>query len=421
MRKESMNPITITLLFLVFAVVMFAWEKIPLGLTSVIICVGFILTGVLDAPTAFSGFVNPTVILFVALFVIGGALFETGVAGDIGGFVTKFANGERSLIIAIMLITGLLSSVLSNTGTAAVLIPVAIGISSKSGIARSKLLMPVAFASTMGGMFTLISTPANMIGQDALADLGLSFGFFEFSKIGLPIFICGVLYFAFIAYKFLPDNQRKLTLDLSQRDDDVPTWKKIGAVLILILTVVGMIFEQQLGFPVHVIGAIGAISVVLFRVINDQQAYRSIDLQTIFLFGGTLSLEAALDSTGAGQLIADTVIGLLGQNASPIVLTMVMFLITVLLTNFMSNTATAALLIPISISIALGMGIDPRMMVMATIIGTSCTYATPISTPANVMILKPGGYKFVDFMKIGLPLILITTVLMLILMPIFYG
>ena len=416
-----MDPITITLLFLAFAVVMFATEKIPLGLTSIIICVGFILTGVLEAPEAFSGFVNPTVILFVALFVIGGALFETGVAGDIGGLVTRFAGSERALIVAIMLITGALSSVLSNTGTAAVLIPVAIGISSKSGISRSKLLMPVAFASTMGGMFTLISTPANMIGQNALADLGLSFGFFEFAKIGVPIFILGVLYFAFFAYKWLPNHKSKLTLDLSQRDNDVPTWRKIGAIVILILTVVGMIFENQLGVPLHVIGVIGAILMVLFRIINDTQAYRSIDLQTIFLFGGTLSLAAALESTGAGELIADTVIGLLGQNASPMVLAMVMFLITVLLTNFMSNTATAALLIPISISIALGMNADPRLMVMATIIGTSCTYATPISTPANVMIIKPGRYKFIDFMKVGLPLILITTVLVLILLPIIYG
>jgi len=416
-----MDPITITLLFLAFAVVMFATEKIPLGLTSIIISVGFILTGILDAPAAFSGFVNPTVILFVALFVIGGALFETGVAGDIGGIVTRFAGGERALIVAIMLITGVLSSLLSNTGTAAVLIPVAIGVSSKSGIARSKLLMPVAFASTMGGMFTLISTPANMIGQNALADVGLSFGFFEFAKIGIPIFIAGVLYFAFVAYKWLPDNKDRLTLDLSQRDDDVPAWRKIGAIVILILTVVGMIFESQLGIPLHVIGVIGAISMVLFRIINDTQAYRAIDLQTIFLFGGTLSLAAALESTGAGELIANTVINLFGQNASPIVLAMIMFLITVLLTNFMSNTATAALLIPISVSIALGMNADPRLMVMATIFGTSCTYATPISTPANVMIIKPGGYKFIDFMKVGLPLILITAVLVLILLPIFYG
>jgi len=301
------------------------------------------------------------------------------------------------------------------------MLPVVVGISAKSGVSRSKLLMPMAFASTLGGLFTLISTPANMIGQNALADVGLSFGFFEFSLIGLPIFIVSILYFAFFAYKFLPDYKEEVTEEtISKKNINVPIWKKIASLIILLMTVVAMIFEQQIGLPVHVIGVIGAIAMVLFRVIDDKQAYRSIDLQTLFLFGGTLSLAAALEQTGTGVLIADGVIGLLGENASPMIFAAVIFFITVLLTNFMSNTATAALVIPISVSIAIGMGMEPRLFVMAAIIGTSCTYATPISTPANVMILKPGGYKFLDFMKVGFPLIIITTLLTLVLLPIFF-
>ena len=123
-----MNPAIITLLFLAFAIVMFVTEKIPLGLTSMIVCVGLIVTGVLGWKDAFAGFIDSNVILFVAMFVVGGALFETGMANKIGGLVTKFAKTERSLIIAIMLIVGLMSGVLSNTGTAAILIPVVIGI-----------------------------------------------------------------------------------------------------------------------------------------------------------------------------------------------------------------------------------------------------------------------------------------------------
>ena len=119
-----MSPATITLLFLLFAVVMFVWEKIPLGVTSMIVCVGLVITGVLDWKTAFSGFTDSNVILFVAMFIVGGALFETGMANKIGGVVTHFAKTERQLIIAIMVIVGLMSGVLSNTGTAAVLIPV---------------------------------------------------------------------------------------------------------------------------------------------------------------------------------------------------------------------------------------------------------------------------------------------------------
>ena len=142
-----MSPAIITLLFLLFAIVMFVTEKIPLGLTSMIVAVGLVLTKVLDLKTAFSGFIDSNVILFVAMFIVGGALFETGMANEIGGLVTKFAKTERSLIIAIMVIVGLMSGVLSNTGTAAVLIPVVIGIASKSGFKRSRLLMPLVFAA----------------------------------------------------------------------------------------------------------------------------------------------------------------------------------------------------------------------------------------------------------------------------------
>lgn len=92
---------------------------------------------------SFSGFIDSNVILFVAMFIVGGALFETGMANKIGGVVTHFAKTERQLIIAIMVIVGLMSGVLSNTGTAAVLIPVVIGIAAKSGYSRSRLLMPL--------------------------------------------------------------------------------------------------------------------------------------------------------------------------------------------------------------------------------------------------------------------------------------
>lgn len=128
-----MSAATITLLFLLFAVVMFVFEKIPLGVTSMIVCVGLVVAGVLDVKTAFAGFIDSNVILFVAMFIVGGALFETGMANKIGGIVTHFAKSERSLIVAIMAIVGLMSGVLSNTGTAAVLIPVVIGIAAKSG------------------------------------------------------------------------------------------------------------------------------------------------------------------------------------------------------------------------------------------------------------------------------------------------
>lgn len=318
-----MSPSTITILFLLFAIVMFVMEKIPLGVTSMIVCVGLIVTGVLDAKTAFAGFIDSNVILFVAMFIVGGAFFETGMANKIGSIVTKFAKSERMLIAAVMIIVGMMSGVLSNTGTAAVLIPVVIGIAAKSGYSRSRLLMPLVFAAAMGGNLSLIGAPGNMIAQSALSEIGLSFGFFEYAIVGFPILICG-----------------------------------------------------------------------------------------------TLSLAAALEKTGAGEMVAETVMNLLGENPSPYVLTFAVFMLCCIMTNFMSNTATTALLVPICVSIAQGMGADPRAVLMACVIGGSCAYATPIGMPANTMVLGAGGYTFLDYTKSGLPLIVIATIVSMIILPI---
>ena len=190
------------------------------------------------------------------------------------------------------------------------------------------------------------------------------------------------------------------------------------SLVILVLTLLGMIFEKQIGIKLCITGCIGALALILTGVISEKDALKSIDLKTIFLFGGTLSLASALDKTGAGAEIANIVIGALGKNPSPYVLTLVVFLLCCVMTNFMSNTATTALMVPICLSIAQGMGADPRAVLMACVIGGSCAYATPIGMPANTMVVSAGGYTFKDYAKAGLPLILIATVVSMVILPI---
>lgn len=416
-----MSPTTITLIFLAFAVVMFVTEKIPLAVTSMIVCIGLVITGVLNVNDAFSGFINSNVILFVAMFIVGGALFETGMANEIGSLVTKFAKSERGLIVAIMVIVGVMSGFLSNTGTAAVLIPVVIGIAAKSGYKRSRLLMPLVFAAAMGGNLSLIGAPGNMIAQSALEPLGLSFGFFEYAVVGLPILIAGILFYATIGFRILPNHDTEeddSIFDETQDFGSVPKWKKVLSLVILIATLMGMIFEEQIGVKLCITGCVGALLLILTGVISEKDALKSIDLKTIFLFGGTLSLAKALEVTGAGGLIADKVIGALGDHPSPVFFTLVVFLLCCVMTNFMSNTATTALMAPICLSIAQGMGADPRAVLMACVIGGSCAYVTPIGMPANTMVVGAGNYKFIDYAKSGLPLIVIATVISMIILPI---
>ena len=173
-----MSQTTIALLFLAFAIVSFILEKIPLGLTATICALGLTLTGVLDASTTFAQYVNSNVILCVGMFVVGQALFETGMANKIGGIVTKFAKTEKTLVIAIMVIVGVMSGLLSNTGTAAVLIPVVCGIADESSYSRSRLLMPLVFAAALGGNLSIIGAPGNLMGVNALQEMGLPTSFF---------------------------------------------------------------------------------------------------------------------------------------------------------------------------------------------------------------------------------------------------
>ena len=379
----------ITVVFLTFAIVMFVTEKIPLGLTSMIVCIGLVITGVLSVGDAFNGFVNSNVILFVAMFIVGGALFETGMANEIGSLVTKFARTERGLIVAIMVIVGMMSGFLSNTGTAAVLIPVVIGIAAKSGYKRSRLLMPLVFAAAMGGNLSLIG---------------------------------GFLFYATVGFKILPNHDtvdmENSIFDESKDFSQVPKWKKVLSLVILIVTMIGMIFEEELGIKLCITGCVGAVLLLLTGVISEKDALKSIDMKTIFLFGGTLSLAKALETTGAGKLIADRVIGALGENPSPVVFTFAVFILCCIMTNFMSNTATTAMMAPICVSIAQGMGADPRAVLMACVIGGSCAYATPIGMPANTMVVGAGNYKFMNYVKAGMPLIVIATVISMILLPI---
>lgn len=418
------TSVMITLGFLVFAIIMFAWEKIPLSVTAMIVAVGLHLSGVLSAKAAFAGFVDANVLLFMGMFIIGAAFFETGVAVEVGNVVHRFAKTETTLLIAVMMITGIMSGFLSNTGTAAVLIPVIIGICKRSGFKQTKLLMPLVFAAAMGGNLSLIGAPGNMIAQAGLqqAELG-SFNFFDYGLVGLPMLLIGTIFYAAIGKRFLPDAPSH-EADTSYNDNDdyghVPSWKKWTAALVLVLTIVAMIFEKQLGVKLYVSAWIGALVLVATGVISETAAVKSIDMKTILLFAGSMALGDAMVSTGTGAVIADLIVNSLGASPSPLVVLVVLFILGVFMTNFMSNTATCALLVPIGLSLANQLGFDPKAVLVAIVIASSLAYATPIGMPANTMVYNIAGYSFMDYVKSGLPLIIVSSIVALVLLPILF-
>ena len=427
-----MDPAITTLCVLAVAAFLFVTELIPLAVTAMAACTALGILGVLPSKQVYAGLSNSTVVLFGGMFVIGAAMFKTGLAETIGlAVVRKAGTKEVPLMGAIMLVTIILSSVSSNTGTVACLMPVVIGIAQAANIPASKELMPLAVAANVGGTITMIGTPPNVIVTGALSAAGLpSFGFFEFALIGVPLSVIVLAYMLTIGRKTIPvksagamdaDAVEAAKKEAGAGDDDAPKSKtKMWISGLILLGVVAAMALNLKTVPLQTAAVTGAILCVITGCLKEKEAYAGIDWVTIFLFAGMLSVATAMDKTGAGKLIADTVVNMMGDHPNPIVLCAVLYLISNVLTQFMSNTASAALLAPIGISIAQSIGADPKPVLMSIGIAASMAFATPMAAPPNTLVLGPGGFSFNDYVKVGVPLCIITFIASVIIIPIFW-
>ena len=414
-----MDPVVLTLIVLGVAAFFFVTELILLAVTAMGASIALGLLGVLTPKQVFSGLSNSTVVLFAGMFVIGAAMFQTGLAQRIGITVVHAAGtGEKRLMAAIMIVTIILSSVSSNTATVACLLPVVVQICAVARLAVSPQLMALAVAANVGGTITMIGTPPNILMSATLSASGLQpFGFFEFAWIGIPLSIAGVIYMLTIGRRLCPHGH--VDSNLSDLTSDLPkdTRKMTICAIILLLVVIAMALSKTINVPMQTAAIIGALACVITGCLTEKQAYGGIDWTTIFLFAGMLPLAEAMDKTGAGAMIANAVVGIIGSNASPLIIVMAMFLLSCGLTQFMSNTAAAALLAPIGISIAQSIGVSPFPVLMAIGIAASCAFTTPVATPPNTLILGPGKFRFMDYVKVGLPLVVVSMIVCTVIIP----
>lgn len=416
-----MTPAIKCLILLAIVALLFVTEMIPLAMTAIGASVACCALGLVPENQTFLGLADSTVVLFGGMFVVGAAMFYTGLAQKIGGGVVRmFGKGENSLMFGIMIIAALMSAVLSNTGTTACLIPVVMGICANAKISASRELMPLAFAAGLGGTITLIGTPPNILANVALKAAGmpeLQFGFFEYAWIGIPITIAGIVYMMFIGKYLLPKDSGTLNLEIDEEilENETSTQKQIICGIIM----VGVIGSMATGIvPLEIAAVVGAVIAVLTGCLTEKQAYNSIDWVTIFLFAGMIPVATAMNTSGAGKLIAEATVKMLGGDPSPYMVTAVLFVLAVVLTQFMSNTASKALLCPVGIALSAQMGASPKAVLMAILIASSCAFASPVGTPPNTLVLGPGGYKFMDYLKAGTGLVAVCLIVSIIVIPI---
>lgn len=605
-----------TLIILALSAVFFAMGKVRSDLVALCALVALLLTGTLTPQEAISGFSNQVVIMMVGLFVVGGAIVQTGLAKKASSKLMMLAgDNEIGLFLLLMVVTAVIGAFVSNTGTVALMMPIVVSLAQKAKIRASRLLMPLAFASSMGGMLTLIGTPPNLVIQEALTESGHQpLGFFSFLPVGLVCIVVGIVVLLPLSKRFLNGRQRgdddgkarrrktlddlleeyslkddlsvftvtdaslvkdksiveldvqrryglsvlevrrvkkthaKLMKEVEQRlagpdtglmvgdivyvsgnkqqaeqmaadmqlnktsqplafydigiaeavlmhnsrlcgktlrdgglrrlysvnvlgvrrGDDYITrnladlklrqgdilliqgkWKNISrianlaegilvmgqpleeaarvtldykaplAAAIMVAMILTMVFDFIPVAPVTAVITAGLLMVLTGCIRSVEAAYKTINWESIVLIAAMLPMSVALEKTGASALVARMLADGLGQ-ASPYALLAGVYFTTSLLTMFISNTATAVLMSPIALTSAMAIGVSPYPMLFAVTLGASMCFASPFSTPPNALVMQAGGYTFMDYIKVGLPLQIIMGLVMVFVLPLLF-
>ena len=423
----NLNPALITIILLGIMVAFFLVKSIPHYIVALSGALALGLLGIVPMNSLFSGFANPILILFCGMFVIGDALFQTGLASEVGIWaVRKMGKNERLLLWGTMVSAGLLSTVASNTGTTVALMPVAMSLALSAQIPISKLLMPLAFATGFGGFSALIGTPPNMIVSEALGQAGFKpFAFFEFAWVGIPLAIAGMLYLDLFGMKLLSKSAQNIS-PVKKANFDSTTisekkvWKMWVCAGILLLVIVLMTMNLK-SISLESIAVVGAILCVVTGCISSKQALESIEWETVILFGAMFTVALAMEKSGAADLLARGLLYVLepGSQAqgNPYWIIFILLVFTMALGTVLSNTASAVLMVPIGLLLAKETGANPRSIMMAIALAGSCSFLTPLGTPPNMIVWAPGGYRFSDFMKVGLGLSLVCIAVGVLIIP----
>ena len=605
------GDILLVLGLLLATILLFASDRLRMDIVAILVLLALMMSGLLAPKEALAGFGDPLVVLIAGLFVIGEGLFRTGVAFAIGNWLLGVAgNSETRLLVLLMLVVAGLSAFMSNTGAVAVFIPVALNLSTKANVPANRLLMPMAFAGSLGGMLTLIGTPPNLVVSNLLSREGMTpFNFFSFTPVGLLILVVTIIFIVLIGRFLLPKDggpkgnaQDRLSLEdlisaygvkdqlfrLCVESDSPLVGQTLGQVQLrtrfdviviglerqsrgkpvvmpaliqteysagdiiylagteqrvaeLLRTLAGMrrltfeaqqkqIVAQELGlaevlltprsrlvgqtiknahfrerYGLSVLGILrmgqpmrgdflatrldfgdsllvgggwrhidllqaeqtdfsvltipremdevapyrerapwalaivagmlglmtfdilpsvtavllAGLAMVLARCVTMEEAYKSINWQSIILIAGMLPMATALNKTGALELIVTGLVESLGT-LGPIALMAGLFVLTSVFSQFISNTATAVLVAPIALGAATSMELSPYPFLMAVALAASTAFSTPMASPVNTLVLGPGGYRFNDFVKMGVPLQLLAMALTLLVVPLIF-
>ena len=417
----------IVLAILAFMVVMLLTRIIPYGVTAMICCVAFVLTGVCDLSTAFSGLSNSTTIMVATMIVVASALGKTSLVHRLRGTITNLQGKQGIfLVVALYGITIALSQLMGQIACLSIMLLFVQTLDEKSSISPARMLfavacintiwtakIPIGMGATMPG--TINSFYQGMVGPEDLLAIT------DYFKAGILPAIVGTVY-CILCYKLIPsgkiDNSQvkdvKETEALSRRDE-------IITFLVFFLVMGGFMFSNQLGSDVtNVLPAAGVLILILTKVLSIKEAVSTLTSDMVWMIAGMTVMSSVLGSTGVGDLIGNTVLNILGSNPSGLFVSIVFCVVTTILTNFLSNMGTMALMCPIAAATAQAGGMNVKAVVLVAAVSSWFAIAMPTGCAGAMMAFGIGNHNAFKVMKFTLPLVLLLMISLIIGVNLFF-
>ena len=424
-----MNTSIIALIILLITVILFIINKLPAPLVGVGSLFLMVLFNVCSFKEAFSGFSDSIVILMASSMIIGIAMFKTGTAQLIGRQVIKFSHGnEKTFMIVSCLVSGLLAMFLANTAVLASFIPIIDSVCrSKDHMKAKNLLLPVACSVMLGGASTLIGCTPQLTANALMEKMiGLKMEMWTLTPVGLILFFTFLIYMYFFGYnranKIWGDRadvdlgvseEKRKSIENANYDK-----KKVYTMLILCIIMIFLYVTSVL--PTVMTALLIAILCVGFNLISINDIMKELRWDTIVFLAACLGIANALTISKAGELIGHAVSLLIGNVTSAILILIVLTLLTLILSQFITNSTAIIVVLPIAIELCKSFNFNVMPFTLAITYAASIAFLTPLAA-AQITMTQVADYKFTDYYKFGIVFTIISFIEIVIFVPMFYN
>lgn len=408
----------ITLGVLIFMIISFLMHKISYGLTAMTCVVALALTGVIDANTAFMGFSHTTTVLVATMMVVAGAIGKTSLAYNVRKKMAVL-QGKNGLLLVLLMaaFTAVLCQLMGQTAVISIMLLIVQTLDDDSDISQSRMIFLVAaiicawFGRFPVGMGAALPFSTNAYYEGLLSgNTEYLLGMFDILKVGLIPSIALTAYCLF-AWKLIP--KQKIDTAAAESASGPQSGKcvsksKEAIIYLVFLAVMGaFIFSKRLGGMIYIVPALGVLVLIYSKVLTTQEAVTTLSSDMIWLVAGIQVISLALNASGAGEFVGNLVLDLLGSNPSSLLVITVFCVTTVIMTTFLSNNGTVAVMVPIAASTALAGGMNPKAVVLVVFCSSCLAIAFPTGCAAATMAYAIGNHNPVKMMKFTIPYLLI--------------